>query len=151
MVAVALLTGPGCASAPAQQPRPSASQFAAAQAAVDVARRTATAQSQAPMQHLRAAESELVQARRLLQTGDNRGATWALARAQVDADLSRTLVRQAREEAEAQRLEGELALTRAEAARRPQEPGGPEPTAVPPPPPEPAPAAPAAPGLPEHP
>jgi hypothetical protein len=125
-------------------------QFAAAEAAIDNARRVGAAQAQVPLRYLQAADEELGVARVLLKKGDHRGAAWALARSEADAELSAALVRRAREEAEARRLEGELAVTRAEAARPTQEPGGPE-KPTPPPPPEPVPAAPAAPGLPEHP
>jgi hypothetical protein len=123
--AVVLLTAMfGCASVNTYQP-PSTGQIAAAEASVDAARRTGAAQSEAAGSQLRSAEEELAAGKKSLQAGDNRGAVWSLARAEVDGELSQTLARQARQEAEARKLEGQLAQTRAESGQPP----------VPPPPP----------------
>jgi hypothetical protein len=116
--AVALVTlVSGCASINSYQP-PSTEQIAAAEAAVDAARKAGAVRSDLAVRQLREAEEQLATGKQAVQAGDNRTAVWSLAKAEADAELSQCASRQARQEAEAQKLEGQLAETRAETARK---------------------------------
>src|SRR4051812_11473635 len=117
----------GCATAsyqarPPQPAAPSPNRVAAAEAAVDAARRNGATQFAASAQHLHVAEAELTAGKQALQAQDGERAGWALARAEADADLSQAAARQARQESDARAVEGQLAAAR---AGRPQAPSSP--------------------------
>jgi len=122
VAAVAALTaGAGCAS-PNVYVRPTTAQIAAAEDAVKVAREKGADRDERAAPFLRVAEEQLASGRKRLDQGDNRGATWLLARAAADGQLSQVMVDKSRMEAEAATTESQLAQTRSEAARLPPPP-----------------------------
>ena len=102
-VAAAGLLG-GCATA-ALYPPPTPGQIAAAEAAVTVARQEGQLGDPDTARHLRFAEQQLARAQQLAAVQDNRGATFVLARAQADAELSQALSRRAKAQADAAEAE----------------------------------------------
>jgi hypothetical protein len=108
----------GCATQSSLTPPPSAAQVNAAETAVKVAREAGTDGS--PGQHVRLAEQQLAEARDRTAHGDNRGAGLALARAEVDAELSQVLRRREKALAEAEVMESQLDETR---RAQPADPG----------------------------
>jgi hypothetical protein len=100
----------GCATSSSLTPPPTAAQVSSAEAAVQRARQSGVEGS--PGEHVRMAEQELAEARDLTSRGDNRGATLALARAEVDADLGQMLQRREKALADAEVVEGQLAEAR---------------------------------------
>jgi len=93
----------GCAGAPVP-----ARKMAAAQAAIRASEEAgAQAQPQARLQ-IRIAEEELRSARVLIRRGDNERAEHLLAKAEVDAELARSIARQDQAHAEAQRAQNLL-------------------------------------------
>jgi hypothetical protein len=116
---MALLTAVvGCAGVNAYQP-PTAGEIAAAEEGVQVARRSGAGRGEPSAKYVRVAEEQLANGRQEMQAGDNRNAVWSFARSNADAELALALNRQMREDAEARKLEGQLAETRREMARRP--------------------------------
>jgi hypothetical protein len=122
IAALALLgLGVGCAS-PNVYVRPTPAQIAAAEDAVRTARARGADTDPAAAPFLSAAERQLASGRHSLDLGDNYAATWLLARAAADGELSHALAEKSRQEAEAKTTEDQLARTRAEAARPTQPP-----------------------------
>jgi hypothetical protein len=132
---MALLLGSvvGCAS-PYAYNRPTAGQIAAADNAVQAARARGADNDTTAAPFLHSAERQLASGKHSLDAGDNHDATWLLARAAADGQLSDALAARSREESEAKTTEEHLAQTRAEVANPAPTPG------APPPPPPPAPA-----------
>jgi hypothetical protein len=120
---LALLVTVGCAS-PNAYTRPTAQQIGAAEDAVRVARARGADRDTNAAPFLSAAERQLSEGRRAMDTGDNYAATWLLARAAADGELSQAMVDRSRMESEASSTENQLNETR---------------TAVPQPPPPPPP------------
>jgi hypothetical protein len=111
----------GCAS-PNVYTRPSPAQIAAAEDAVHAARaRGADGNTQAAP-FLNAAERQLAAGKRSLDQGDDRNATWLLARAAADGELSHAIAEKARMESEAKITESQLAETRGGAPPPPAPP-----------------------------
>jgi Domain of unknown function (DUF4398) len=127
---LALLLTVGCAS-PNAYTRPSPEQISAAEDAVQKARARGAHQSPQAAPFMTAAERQLAAGRRSLNEGDNRNATWLLARAAADGDLSHAMVERQRLERDAQTAESQLNETRAQSAPPPPPPSE---TAPPPPP-----------------
>jgi hypothetical protein len=114
----------GCAS-PYAYTRPTSGQIAAAEDAVHTARARGAQNDSAAAPFLTSAERELAAGKRSLDQGDNRNATWFLARAAADGELSHAMATKARAEADAMTTESQLSETRNSAGAPP-----------PPPPPE---------------
>jgi hypothetical protein len=116
---LALLLTVGCAS-PNVYSRPTPAQISAAEEAVRVARARGADRDASAAPFLTSAERQLAESRRALGAGDDYAATWLLARAAADGELSQAMVERARMEGEAASTESQLNETR---------------SAVPPPPP----------------
>jgi uncharacterized protein DUF4398 len=125
---LALLWAVGCAS-PNVYTRPSPGQISAAEDAVRAARDRGARQDPQAAPFLASAERQLSAGKRSLDEGDDRNATWLLARAAVDGQLSHAMTERARMEKEARTTESWLAETRASV------PPPPPPGQAPPPPP----------------
>ncbi|MGK4007088.1 DUF4398 domain-containing protein [Sorangium sp. So ce1036] len=82
----------GCAAIRRPPPPP---ELPRAQAAIRGAEREGAGADRRAAMHLALARSELAQARRRLALGDREGARWLLRRAEVDAELSTLIVREA--------------------------------------------------------
>ncbi|WP_437533059.1 DUF4398 domain-containing protein [Sorangium sp. So ce726] len=82
----------GCAAirSPAAPP-----ELSHALSAIRAAEREGAGADRRSAMHLALAKSELSQARRRLSVGDQEGARWLLRRAEVDAELSTLMVREA--------------------------------------------------------
>ncbi|MGK3990711.1 DUF4398 domain-containing protein [Sorangium sp. So ce136] len=89
---IACLELAGCA---AFRPPPAPPELARARAAIRGAEREGASADRRAAMHLALARSELAQARRRLSVGDQEGARWLLRRAEVDAELSTLVVREA--------------------------------------------------------
>jgi len=100
----------GCATQASLAPPPSAAQVNTAETAVKVAREGGRDGSAG--KHVQLAERQLAEARERMASGDNRGAGLALARAEVDAELSQVLRKREKALADAELIEGQLADTR---------------------------------------
>jgi hypothetical protein len=120
---LALLWAVGCAS-PNVYTRPSPAQISAAEDAVRAARTRGAGNNAQAAPFLTSAERQLAAGKRSLNEGDDRNATWLLARAAVDGQLSHAVTERTRLEREAKITEDHLVETRGNA----------------PPPPPPAPA-----------
>jgi hypothetical protein len=92
--------------------RPTAQQIGAAEEAVRVARARGADRDANAAPFLGSAERQLTQGRRALEAGDNYTATWLLARAAADGELSQAMVDRARMESEAGSTENQLNETR---------------------------------------
>jgi hypothetical protein len=125
---LALLWAVGCAS-PNVYTRPSPGQISAAEDAVRAARHRGASKDPQAAPFLASAERQLAAGKRSLDEGDNRSATWQLARSAADGELSHAMTERARLEAEARTTESQLAETRASV------PPPPPPAQAPPPPP----------------
>jgi hypothetical protein len=114
---MALLLGTvvGCAS-PYAYNRPTAGQIAAADNAIQTARARGADSDASASPFFHSAERQMASGKRSLETGDNRNATWLLARAAADGQLSDALAARAHEESEAKATEEHLAQTRTEAS-----------------------------------
>jgi len=123
---LALLWAMGCAS-PNVYTRPSPGQISAAEDSVRAARSRGAQNDPQAAPFLASAERQLASGKRSLNEGDNRNATWLLARAAVDGQLSHAMTERSRMESAAKTTESWLAETRAGAVPPP-----------PPPPPTPA-------------
>jgi hypothetical protein len=123
---LALLLTVGCAS-PNVYTRPSPAQIGAADEAVRVARARGADRDDKARPFLTSAERQLAEGRRSLEEGDNRTATWLLARAAADGELSQAMAERSRMESEAATTESQLTETRSAVSQ-------------PPPPPPPAPS-----------
>jgi hypothetical protein len=108
---LALLLTVGCAS-PNAYTRPTSQQIGAAEEAVRVARARGADRDTNAAPFLGAAERQLTQGRRALDEGDNYTATWLLARAAADGELSQAMVDRSRTESEAAGTENQLNETR---------------------------------------
>lgn len=86
----ATLLGLGCASSPAP-----VDQLASAEASVRAARELGAASVPRAELHLKLAQAQVTQARKLTQDGDNEQAKVVLTRARADAELAVSLVREA--------------------------------------------------------
>jgi hypothetical protein len=117
-----LFLGLGCASEKVYM-RPSPAQISAAEDAVRTARAHGADQDVNALPFLTSAERQLAAGRRSLELRDNYAATWLLARAAADGELSRAMADKSRQEAEAKTTEAQLAQTRGDLAR-PAAPGG---------------------------
>jgi hypothetical protein len=116
---MALLTAVvGCAGVNAYQP-PTTGEIAAAEESVQVAKRNGAGRGEPSAKYVRVAEEQLANGQQEMQAGDNRNAVWSFARSAADAELAVALNRQMREDANARKLEGQLAETRREMVRRP--------------------------------
>jgi hypothetical protein len=131
---LALLLTVGCAS-PNVYTRPTAAQINAADESVRMARARGADHDEKAAPFLATAERQLAAGRRSLDDGDNRNATWLLARAAADGELSQAMAERSRLETEAATTESQLSETRNAVA---QPPPPPPPTAPQPPPPPPA-------------
>ncbi|WP_437578675.1 DUF4398 domain-containing protein [Sorangium sp. So ce887] len=89
---IACLELAGCA---AIRPPASPPELARAEAAIGEAEREGASADRRAAMHLALARSELAQARRRMSVGDREGARWLLRRAEVDAELSTLIVREA--------------------------------------------------------
>ncbi|WP_437969121.1 DUF4398 domain-containing protein [Sorangium sp. So ce260] len=89
---IACLELAGCAAIRAPAPPP---ELARTEAAIRGAAREGAGADRRAAMHLALARSELAQARRRLSVGDREGARWLLRRAEVDAELSTLIVREA--------------------------------------------------------
>ena|SRR5688572_2852708 len=118
---LALLWAVGCAS-PNYYTRPSAGQISAAEEAVRTARARGANNNPQAAPFLTAAERQLAAGRESLDAGDDRNATWLLARAAVDGQLSHAMTERARMEEQARITENQLAETRANSAPPPPPP-----------------------------
>jgi hypothetical protein len=92
--------------------RPTAQQIGAAEEAVRVARARGADRDAHAAPFLGSAERQLTQGRRALEAGDNYAATWLLARAAADGELSQAMVDRSRVESEAGSTENQLNETR---------------------------------------
>src|SRR4051794_30543443 len=101
---LALLVTVGCAS-PNAYTRPTSAQIGAAEEAVRVARARGADRDTNAAPFLGAADRQLAQGRRALDNGDNYAATWLLARAAADGELSQAMVDRSRVESEASSTE----------------------------------------------
>ncbi|WP_437572059.1 DUF4398 domain-containing protein [Sorangium sp. So ce542] len=82
----------GCAALRPPAPPP---ELARAEAAIRGAAQEGAGADRRAAMHLALARSELAQARRRLSVGDQEAARWLLRRAEVDAELSTLIVREA--------------------------------------------------------
>jgi hypothetical protein len=71
---------------------------------------------------LTSAERQLAEGRRSMNAGDDRNATWQLARAAADGELSQAMVERSRMESEAASTESQLTETRSAVAQPPPPP-----------------------------
>jgi hypothetical protein len=108
---LALLWAVGCAS-PNVYTRPSPAQISAAEDAVHAAKVRGADHNAQAAPFLASAERQLNAGKRSLNEGDDRNATWLLARAAADGQLSHAMTERARLEAEANTTERQLAETR---------------------------------------
>jgi hypothetical protein len=111
----------GCAS-PNAYTRPNAQQIGAAEEAVRVARARGADRDPNAAPFLGAAERQLMQGRRALDEGNNYGATWLLARAAADGELSQAMIDRSRMESEAASTENQLNETRTTVTQPPPPP-----------------------------
>lgn len=111
--ALALLGAVGCASSSVYT-RPSPGMIAAAEDAMNAARAKGADADGRAAPFLRAAERQLAAGKSSMEQGDNRNATWLVARAAADAQLSHALVEKSRQEGAARTTEAQLAQTRGE-------------------------------------
>jgi hypothetical protein len=123
---LALLSIVGCAS-PNVYTRPTTAQIGAADEAVRVARARGADRDAKAAPFLTAAERQLGEGRRALDVGDDRNATWLLARAAADGELSQAMVERSRMEAEAASTESQLSETRSAVTQPPPPPPAPSP------------------------
>jgi hypothetical protein len=123
---LALLLTVGCAS-PNVYTRPTSAQISAADEAVRVARARGADRDTSAAPFLNSAERQLAEGRRSLEAGDNYSATWLLARAAADGELSQAMVERSRTENEANSTESQLTETR-NAVMQPPPPPPPEPS-----------------------
>jgi hypothetical protein len=118
---LALLWTVGCAS-PNVYTRPTTAQISAADEAVRVARARGADRDAKASPFLTSAERQLAEGRRALEVGDDRNATWLLARAAADGELSQAMVERSRMESEAASTENQLTETRSAVAQPPPPP-----------------------------
>ena len=123
---LALLLTVGCAS-PNVYTRPTPTQISAAQEAVQAARARGADRDQKAAPFLAMAERQLAAGRQAMDAGDNRSATWLLARAAADGELSQAVAERSRLETEAASSESQLTETRSAAAQPPPPPPPPSP------------------------
>ena len=109
---LALLWAVGCAS-PNVYMRPSPAQISAAEDAVRDARARGADHNAQAAPFLTSAERQLAAGKRSLNEGDDRNATWLLARAAADGQLSHAMTERARMESEARITESQLEIGRA--------------------------------------
>lgn len=90
IVVGAMLLGLGCASSPAPT-----EQLASAEASLRAARELGAASVPRAKLHLKLAQAQVTQARKLTEDGENERASIVLTRARADAELAVALVREA--------------------------------------------------------
>jgi hypothetical protein len=118
---LALLWAVGCAS-PNVYTRPSPGQISAAEDAVNQAKARGADRDVKAAPFLNSAERQLAAGKRSLNEGDDRNATWLLARAAADGQLSHALTERDRLEREARTTESQLAETRSAGGNLPPPP-----------------------------
>jgi hypothetical protein len=114
--AMALLGAVGCAS-PNVYSRPSPGMIAAAEDAVNAARAKGADRDGKAAPFLRSAERQMAAGKASMTEGDDRSATWLMARAAADGQLSHALIEKSRQESAASTTEAQLAETRSQAAK----------------------------------
>jgi hypothetical protein len=117
---LALLWIGGCASQ--QHARPTPDQVNSAYQSVQKAWASGAGKDANAAPFLTVAERELSSGYYSMKAGDNRNATWHLARAAVDGQLSQAVLNRSRMAQEVARTEGRLSATRASMV--PQAPAG---------------------------
>jgi hypothetical protein len=120
--ALALLVTMGGCAGPYVYTRPSTEQIASADEAVRVARAKGAETDPQAMPFFKAAERQLAAGKRSLEQGDDSAATFQLARAAADGELSQAMVEKSRQEREATVTEAQLAETRSQVAAPPRAP-----------------------------
>jgi uncharacterized protein DUF4398 len=111
----------GCANIN-QYERPSPAQIAAAEDSIRNARAKGADGDERAAPFLTAAERQLNVGKQSLDLGDNRTATWSLARAAADGELSLALAERGRLEKEATTVESQLEETRNQTPAAPPPP-----------------------------
>jgi hypothetical protein len=93
--------------------------IAAAEDSIRAARAKGAATDEKAAPFLISAERQLAAGKASLNQGDDRAATWLIARASADGELSHAMAERARQEEAARLTESQLTQTRAESAGTP--------------------------------